>query len=63
MWTKKLKFDEAFDFVRSKRQIVCPNDGFQSQLKLFEKLLIENDYNIDKINFKEINWKPSPEFI
>ena len=63
MWTKKWKFDEAFNFVKSKRQIVYPNDGFQSQLKLFEKLLIENDYNIDKINFKEIDWKPPENLI
>ena len=58
MWTKKWKFKEAFDFTKSKRPIVCPNNGFQDQLKLFEKLLIENNYDIDKINFKEINWKP-----
>ena len=58
MWTQKLKFDKAFDLVKSKRQIVCPNDGFQEQLKLFEKLLIENDYDIKKINFKEIKWTP-----
>ena len=58
MWTQKLKFDKAFDLVKSKRQIVCPNDGFQEQLKLFEKLLIENDYDINKINFKEIKWTP-----
>ena len=63
MWTQKLKFDKAFDLVKSKRQIVCPNDGFQEQLKLFEKLLIENDYDINKINFKEIKWTPSVNYI
>ena len=63
MWTKKMKFDEAFEFVKSKREIVSPNDGFQSQLKIFEELLIKNNYDIDKINFKEINWKPLQSFI
>ena len=58
MWTEKLKFEKAFDIVKTKRSIVCPNDGFQDQLKLFEKLLIENDYDIDKIKFNEIKWIP-----
>ena len=63
MWTNKWKFDKALDFVTKKRPIVCPNDGFQSQLKIFEKLLSENNYEIDKIKFKEINWTPSQVFI
>ena len=41
-----------------KRSVVWPNSGFKEQLRMFEKLLIENDYNIDKINFKEIKWAP-----
>ena len=63
MWTNKWKFDKALDFVTTKRPIVCPNDGFQSQLKIFEKLLSENNYDIDKIKFNEINWTPSQVFI
>ena len=58
MWTKKWKFEEAFIYVKSKRPIVCPNDGFQQQLKMFEKLLIDNEYDINKINFKDIKWEP-----
>ena len=58
MWTEKLTFEKALEFVKSKRPIVCPNDGFQDQLKLFEKLLIENNYDIDKIKFNEIKWVP-----
>ena len=63
MWTNKWKFNEALEFVTKKRPIVCPNDGFQNQLKLFEKLLNENNYDINKINFTKINWKPSNLFI
>ena len=56
MWKKKMKFDEAFCFVQKKRSIV-PNYGFKQQLKLFEKELEKNEYDINKINFGEIKWK------
>lgn len=39
MKTKKLKFEEAFNLVKSKRSIICPNRGFRSQLMDFEKSL------------------------
>ena len=48
MWKKKMKFDEAFSFVQKKRTIV-PNYGFKQQLKLFEKELEKNEYDINKI--------------
>ena len=63
MWIKKMKFDEALKFVKNKRFIVFPNFGFKEQLKLFEKLLIDNEYNIDKINFKKIKWRFSIDMI
>ena len=56
MWTKKMEYGKALQFVKDKRFIVFPNDGFREQLKMFEKLLKENDYDIEKINFKEIKW-------
>ena len=52
MWTKKMKYEEAFRFVKKKRNNVHPNSGFIEQLKIFENILIENDYDIDKIDFK-----------
>ena len=55
---KKWTFKEAFDYAKKKRPIVLPNDGFKDQLKLFEKLLVDNNYDIDKINFSEIKWEP-----
>ena len=57
MWDKKMSFEEAFEFVESKRNI-GPNNGFIEQLKLFEKELIEKNYDIDKIKFEEIKWEP-----
>ena len=56
MWKNIMTFDEALQFVKNKRPIACPNPGFKEQLKIFEKLLIENDFDIDRINFKEIKW-------
>ena len=55
MWTKKMTYEDAFKFVKDKRKNANPKKGFIQQLKIFEKLLKENEYNIDKINFKDIN--------
>ena len=54
MWNKKMSYKEAFKFVKSKRSVISPNPGFKDQLQLFEKVLIENKYDIDKIKFDEI---------
>ena len=56
MWKEKKSFKEALDFVTKKRSCVFPNDGFKDQLKMFEKLLKENDYDLSKIKFNEIKW-------
>ena len=37
---------------------VYPNHGFRDQLQIFEKELIEKNYDIDKIKFEEIKWEP-----
>ena len=55
MWSEKKTFSEAFDIVKSKR-FISPNEGFIEQLKMFDKLLVENNYDLDKINFKKIKW-------
>ena len=53
-----MTFDKALNYVKEKRTVVNPNLAFQDQLKLFENILKENDYDIDKIKFEEIKWKP-----
>ena len=63
MWNKRWKLDKAFETTREKRPIVGPNEGFMKQLEMFEDLLIKNDYDIDKINFKEIKWEPTEEML
>ncbi len=42
--TQKMKFMDAFNFVKQKRSIILPNQGFQKQLKLMEQSLILTDY-------------------
>ena len=54
MWKKKLRLNEAIKFVKEKRSIISPNDNFMNQLKIFDELLIKNDYDIANINFKKI---------
>ena len=59
MWkNKEMTFEKALNYVKEKRAVVNPNLAFQDQLQLFEKILKENEYDIDKIKFKEIDWKP-----
>ena len=51
MYKKKMKYEEAYDFVRNKRNAISPNPGFQEQLKKFEKILEENNYILpDNLN-------------
>ena len=63
MWTKKMPFKEALNFVHEKRYVVYPKPGFQDQLEVFEKELKEKDYDIDKINFEEIKWEPKNYYL
>ena len=37
MKLKKLTFEKALEFVRSRRNCVFPNEGFEKQLMVFEK--------------------------
>ena len=59
MWKNKMVFDKAYDFVKQKRSRIYPNFGFRQQLQMFEKLLLENGFNISNIYFRSIKWKPS----
>ena len=48
MYKKKIHFDKAFDFVRQKRRIAFPNEGFQCQLEDFDIILSNFDYDLEK---------------
>ena len=57
MWAQKMSFDDALNLVVKKRAIVSPNFGFVAQLKIFEKLLLENHYDLNKIDFDNFKWE------
>lgn len=54
MYKQKLSFNDAFEFVHSKRQQINPNSGFTEQLIKLDTLLSENNYNIEILkDFKD----------
>ena len=56
MYKNKISYEEAYDFVKNKRNVINPNSGFQDQLKKFEKILKENNYIIpDDLKSKDNN--------
>ena len=57
MWKEKKSLNDAIKFVKSKREEISPNSGFIEQLKIFEKLINENNYYLNEINFSEIKIK------
>ena len=56
MWKAHATYNEAYFFVKNRRRYISPNEGFVQQLKIFEKLLKENDYDLNKIDFGKIKW-------
>ena len=56
MWKTQATYNEAYFFVKNRRKFIPPNDGFVQQLKIFEKLLKDNNYDLNKIKFDKIKW-------
>ena len=55
MYKEHKKYFQIYSEVKKKRYIIKPNFGFVFQLKYFENLLIENNYNLGKIDFENID--------
>ena len=53
MYKLKLKFEEAYDYVKERREYIYPNDVFKLQLKDLEKVLIYCNYDLEK--FRQIH--------
>lgn len=53
MFKKKMNFEDAFTFVKSKREQILPNSGFVEQLKEFEEILVVCHYNKDLLDFAQ----------
>ena len=54
MWKTHSTFNEVYSFVKKIRPEIDPNNGFRRQLKLFEQLLNNNNYDLNQIDFESI---------
>ena len=54
MWKTHSNFDDVYFFVKKRRPEIDPNNGFRKQLKIFQDLLKENNYDLTKIDFESI---------
>ena len=54
MWKTHSNFNDTYFFVKKRRPEIDPNNGFRRQLNLFQDLLKENNYDLNKINFDSI---------
>ena len=57
MYKEHKKYFQIYSEVKKKRSIIRPNFGFVFQLKYFENLLIENNYDLKKIDFENFDMK------
>ena len=55
MWKAHCSYYDAYFFVKNRRPFIDPNDGFVRQLKIFEDLLKNNEYDLNKIDFNSIS--------
>ena len=54
MWKSHSSFNDTYLFVKKRRPEIDPNNGFRRQLNSFQKLLEDNNYDLDKINFESV---------
>ena len=59
MWKKHSSYFDTFQFVKKIRNNINPNGGFTQQLKIFDKLLKDNKYDLSLIDFTNIKWRPA----
>ena len=50
MWKTHSTFEAVYSFVKKTRPEIDPNNGFRRQLKKFQQLLEENNYDLNRIN-------------
>ena len=54
MWKTHSDFKVVYFFIKKRRPEIDPNNGFRRQLNLFHKLLVDNNCDLNKINFDSI---------
>lgn len=61
MMTNKWSYTDAHEFVKTRRAIVCPNEGFVTQLKNLETYVANNDLDFTKYtSIKILEYKKNP---
>ena len=55
MWKTHSSFNDTYLFIKKRRPEIDPNNGFRKQLNIFHKLLEDNDYDLNKIDFESIH--------
>ena len=53
MIEKKMRYDEAYGLVKKKRPIICPNLGFQAQLRKIDEMIVNNEFDYKKLALME----------
>jgi hypothetical protein len=53
MWKTHSSYDDVFEFVKKRRDCIELNNLFIIQLNKFQKLLKNNDYNLNNIEIKK----------
>jgi len=53
MFKNKINYENAFNFVKSKRDCILPNSGFVTQLNEFDEILVVCQYNKTFIDFSQ----------
>ena len=54
MWKSHSSFNDTYLFIKKRRPEIDPNNGFRRQLNIFQKLLEDNNYDLNKNNFESI---------
>ena len=54
MWKTHSDFNDVYLYIKKIRPEVDPNNGFRRQLGIFHKLLEDNNYDLNKIDFESI---------
>jgi hypothetical protein len=55
MRAEGMSFKQAMDYVRAKRSVICPNYGFQNELKRLETQLKKNRQDREQLEKKNVN--------
>jgi len=57
MVKNKWKYEETYKFLKEKRPIVCPNEGFVTQLKQLEEMIEKEDLDLARFSMRFLSKK------